>query len=62
MLWIKHPLQGEQISFRTGVPYGVPYGVSYGVPFEIPYEVPYGRLDDAPYEGSDEMYTHNKCP
>ena len=53
MLWIKHPLQDEQISFCTGVPYGVPYEV----PFERPYEVPYGRMDDAPYEGSDEVHT-----
>jgi hypothetical protein len=54
MLWIKHPLQDEKISFRTGVP----YGVSYEVQFKRPYEV----TDDAPYEGSDEMYTHSKCP
>jgi len=56
VLWIKNPLQDEKISFHTGVP----YGVSYGVPFERPYGVPYGRLDDAPYEGSNEVHTHSK--
>jgi hypothetical protein len=25
-----------------------------------PYGVPYGRLDDVPYEGSDEVHTHSK--
>jgi len=39
---------------------GVPYEVRYGVPFGGPNGVPLGRLDEASYEGSNEVCTYCK--